>query len=554
MKKTTRKIKIRKGLKIGELDAEADKELLEKCFVDTGDIQRLMAERDPAAVILGRTGAGKSALLYKISRTADNVSIIDPNNVSVQFLEHSNIIAFLSELSVNLDLFYRLLWKHILVVEILKQLYGERGLKDTQSIWDKIFGASRRKDLLREKAIKYFEDWGDKFWLETDEQLRELTERFQSEVEAAFKTKIPNVQISAAGAKSLDNEIRREIREKTNQVVSGLQVQRLNELVRKLEEAAFADRQKRYYILIDGLDENWAGTETRCRFIRALIEEIKALRTLEQVKIIIALRSDLLLQVFDVTRSSGFQQEKYEAYLLPIKWDTAQLRKLIDLRVNEVFKDQYTGQELSLEDVFPSAKKGGGQTAEGYILERTLHRPRDVLQFINEAFLAATGRDRISWRALTASESVYSVKRLNSLFEEWEEIHPSLRIICEILRGLPSSFSRSSITRERIESACLELFDGSLSDESANIAEKLYAAKRGASESDVLNVWLCVLYQVGIIGIKISSTESFRWSFIDQPSITISEAKRATRIKVHKMLFSALEIQTNLNVGVGRSS
>lgn len=50
-------IKIRKGVKIGELDAEADGDLLSTCFIDTGALGRLLAVDDPAAVVLGRTGS-----------------------------------------------------------------------------------------------------------------------------------------------------------------------------------------------------------------------------------------------------------------------------------------------------------------------------------------------------------------------------------------------------------------------------------------------------------------------------------------------------------------
>lgn len=535
-------IVIKKGLKLGELDAEADKDLLERCFVDTGDLERLMDTENPSAIIVGRTGAGKSALLYKISKSAEHVTEIDPNNISIKFLEHSNIIDFLTELDVNLDLFYRLLWKHILIVEILKQLYGDKNLKDTAKLWDKIFGGARRKDPLKEKAIQYFEEWGDKFWLETDEQLREITENFQRQIEAAFKARLPNVDVSLEGAKALEKSVRTEIRSKTNKVVSGLQVQRLNDLIRQLESHAFNDRQKKYYILIDGLDENWAGTETRCRFIRSLIEEIKGLRTLSQVKIVIALRQDLLVQVFDKTRDSGFQQEKYEAYLLSLSWDRDSLIRLIERRLNEIFKDQYTGRMLKIEDVFPRRKKGGGQTAEEFILERTLFRPRDVLQFINEAFVTASGSDRVSWRALLASESAYSAKRLRSLFEEWYEIYPSLSIVVELVRGLPASFTRSSISPKRIEEISMALCDSGLSDEAAQVAQNLYHPGKGTSESDVVNTWLRILYQVGAVGIKISALQPFAWSFVDQTDIMLSEAKRATKLKVHKMLCRTLEI------------
>ena len=78
-------------------------------------------------------------------------------------------------------------------------------------------------------------------------------------------------------------------------------------------------------------------------------------------------------------------------------------------------------------------------------MERTLLRPRDVLQFINECFLSALDNQRVSWRAIIAAEATYSEKRLKSLFEEWSEIFPGLRETIEILRNMPDSFKRSMI-------------------------------------------------------------------------------------------------------------
>lgn len=54
-----------------------------------------------------------------------------------------------------------------------------------------------------------------------------------------------------------------------------MQIQKLNEVLDMLAEHSFSDLQKKHYIVIDQLDENWAENNTRYKFIRALIEEIK---------------------------------------------------------------------------------------------------------------------------------------------------------------------------------------------------------------------------------------------------------------------------------------
>ncbi len=275
-------------------------------------------------------------------------------------------------------------------------------------------------------------------------------------------------------------------------------------------------------------------TETRCRFIRALIEEIKTFRKLTTVKIIAALRKDLLDLVFDRTRDSGFQEEKYESYILDIRWSENELRDLVDLRVSEVFKSQYTNDEVNFDDVFPKPKKGGGQAAIDFILERTLRRPRDVLQFVNESLKIAEDRDRISWRALIAAEAQYSAKRLKSLKEEWSEVFPSFEDTVEILRGLTADFTRTSIKDGRLEDVMVALHDEDNCDPCVEVVQKFYGGK-SVKESDVLSTFLICLYRVGAIGVKISSVDTFLWSFVDQSTISKGEVKRANKIKIHKI-------------------
>ncbi|WP_457809297.1 P-loop ATPase, Sll1717 family [Kushneria sp. EE4] len=548
-------IKIKKGLKIGELDAEADSDLLATCFVDNGQLGDLLDIQSPASVVLGRTGSGKSALLYKISLDVEHSVMLDPNDISIRFLEHSNIIQFFNELDVKLDLFYRILWRHILTVELLKLRYNLRNEAENQGLLTRISQWASR-DSVKKRAVEYFSDWGDRFWLETDEQLQELTTKFTKDIRAKLGSKFENVDISLDGAKSLSKEVRSEIKSLATQVVSGIQIKRLNEVLDLLSEFAFNDKQKRYYILIDKLDEDWAETETRCRFIRALIEETKSLRRIPQIKIVTALRRDLLDLVFDKTRDSGFQEEKYEAYLVPIIWSKEDLKGLLSARVKEVYRRQYTSAAVTFNEVFPTPQKGETGEAVDYIIERTLFRPRDAIQFCNECFHVAADRPRISWRAIYAAEANYSTKRLKSLKEEWSEYYPELEVVAEILRGIYEPFNRSNISGSKIEEAAIELSSDDGQGSCAIAIRKMYEPNSRMSEADVVSQILMCLYHVGMVGIKISTLNTFIWSHIDQPRISKSEVKRANQIKVHKMFRNALEVVDKKNIanfGKGRS-
>ncbi|MFP7408118.1 P-loop NTPase family protein [Aeromonas veronii] len=160
--KINNKIIIRQNLQIGDLDAETDTDLLDSCFIDKGYIEQLCDVHSPKSIILGRTGAGKSAILYKISQTTEKHVKIDPNDISVRFLEYSDIIQFMNAIGVNLDLFYRLLWRHILIVEVLKIRYDIKNDLDNRNFLDNITNFSEKMKL-KTKRLHILENGGTNF-------------------------------------------------------------------------------------------------------------------------------------------------------------------------------------------------------------------------------------------------------------------------------------------------------------------------------------------------------------------------------------------------------
>lgn len=536
-------ITIRQNLKIGELDAESDTLLLESCFVDSGYLNKLLDPFDNSSIVRGRTGAGKSALLHMVMNRAYKCRQLDPNDISIRFLEQSDIIAFFEELNVNLDMFYKVLWRHILIMELLKLRHDIKSESDTNNFFSAIL-SRLKKDEIKRKALEYFREWGDKFWIDTDAHLREITLKLERDTKASIGGEYSGIALNAEYAKKLTEEQVHDVKKRATEVVSSLQIQKLNEILSLLAEYSFDDPQKKYVIIIDQLDENWAENETRYKFIRALIEEIKVFRKIKNIKIIVALRLDLLRTVFNLTRSSGFQEEKYESYILDIKWTPEQLTELIQKRVGEVYRKQYTRDNVKIQDIFPKPKGGPtGLTPIEYITERTLLRPRDILQYVNECFSVALNRERISWDSIQKAESVYSLKRLRSLKEEWGDIYPSFEETVELLRNLPGKFSRTIIPRANIDSVISELSIQGTQDPCAVVANKMLNGE--SRESDVINELLLCLYNLGIVGFKVSSLTPYKWSSRNSTPATKNEIKRASGMKIHKMLHSALDIRMN---------
>jgi hypothetical protein len=537
-------IVIRKNFRVGELEAETDIDLLDACFFDKGDLEVLSDVSNPACIILGRTGSGKSAMLYRLSKTVAKSKTLNPHDISINFLEYSNIVQFFNELGVNIDMFYRLLWRHILTIELLKLRYEIRSKSESEGIIDRLFGFAAR-DHVKKEALSYFNEWGDKFWLDTHEQLKQVTEKLERDIKASFSTSGTPVDITLSGAKSMSSEARSEFVSRASRVVSQIQIKKLSDVLDLLEDKVFDDNQKKYFIQIDRLDESWANTETRYRFIRALIEEIKVFRRIKNVKIIVAMRKDLMDMVFDKTRDSGFQQEKYESYIFPLVWGKNELKALIERRINEIYKRQYTKSGITFDDVFAPPKKGGNQTAIDYIIERTFLRPRDVMQFVNECLRVSENYNRVSWRQIYAAESNYSQKRLKSLYEEWSEVYPALERSMELLRGVPASLERKDLAGPRLHVVEAALMDGSEDPCSKAVVQYCEPGARGLTEAALVSEFIACFYRIGALGVKLSGVDTHIWSDHDKATLSKGDIERANLMKVHKMLYRALGIVTH---------
>ena len=122
MAQQTQRVKFRKNVDIGSIAAENDR-FLKTCFLDTGHFANLVDMDDPKRIILGRTGTGKTAIINELKSKNWNIVTIDPEALSLQYLSNSTILQYLQQLGVHLDLFYKLLWKHIFAVELLKCHY-----------------------------------------------------------------------------------------------------------------------------------------------------------------------------------------------------------------------------------------------------------------------------------------------------------------------------------------------------------------------------------------------------------------------------------------------
>ncbi len=382
--------KFRKGALIGEPDAESDDHFLSQCFVDTGDYGTLVDCGNPHRIIVGRTGAGKSALIQHLIRNEENVIEISPENLSLNFISNSGVIAILEKAGVKLDLFYTVLWKHVIATELLKRKYHLANEEKTKNWFSSFLPALKKKDQSKERALEYLKDWGDKFWKETEYRVKEVTQKLEKDVQAQLGVDFAGLKPQVGAEQKYSEEQRTEVIHKAQKVVNNIQIKALSDVMQLLADEVFNDDQQKYFVVIDKLDENWVENDLRYRLIRALVETVKDYRRIKPVKIIVALRLDLLQTVFERTRDAGFQEEKYQSLLLHLNWSPQYLEKMLDERVGILVSEQYTKTPVKLRTIFPAHI--GKESFIDYLVNRTLCRPRDAIAFVNECIRRAEGK------------------------------------------------------------------------------------------------------------------------------------------------------------------
>lgn len=527
----------RRNDSIGATDADEDAQFLSSCYVDTGDLGVLRNCSDPRRIVLGRTGSGKTALLNKLCER-EKVIRIEPESLSLPYICSSNILQVMIELDANLDLFFRMLWRHVFaVVELIRERFGIQSEGEKRNFTNALNSIFRRKQ--DQEAIKYLQQWGDSFWETTDYRIKELTSTLEQQVKGEIGAKLHAGELTVGAVRGLTTQEKAECRQRAQNVIGAVQVKALSDILEALKNA-FDDVYKPYYVVVDRLDEDWVDDQLRYRLVRALIETVRDFKRVANVKIIIALRFDLLERVVANTDVSGFQEEKYESLYLTVDWSRDQLTQVLDKRIEYLVKQRYTNTPVSHNDLLP-VKTTGVETID-YMLDRTLMRPRDVIQFFNYCIRKAIDQPKLDSQMVMAAELDYSRSRIEALRSEWAVDYPHLVEHLEILRGRKPNLRLNDITDGEVEDFCM---DKAVKHENAKdaLASACLKVASGKDQSNTFRKeWASAMFRVGAIGLKLSGNEPMIWSTTHPRAVLSDEIPHDCRIQIHPMLWRGLNI------------
>lgn len=531
---------------------------LSEAYWDNGDFDTIESHDDPRCFLIGRTGSGKSALLQRLEEIhPQKVVRIIPENLSLPYITNLGVIRQLLQLNVRLEPFLKALWKHVIIVEILRHRYTITSPEQKQTVLSNLKERFRR-DPVKIKAIEYLNEFGDKFWCEADERVKQIAETFERKIETSAEIGAnaihANAKASADFEQTNTREIKSELAAKYQRIVNDTQISRLNEMIKVINEAAL-DEQHFIYVIIDDLDKEWEDERIANLIVQCLFQAVVDIQDIKHLKMLVALRTNIFRQLHYGEHSKGGQEEKFRGLALHLRWTSNDLHSLLTNRAEAASRRYSLNPPKTLTDMLPNANKNKAKNKGDidpikYILDRTLMRPRDAILYLNSCVREATGKETITWQNIYQAEKYYSEERLLALRDEWKDPYLDINRIFERFKHQPSRMSRGELTII-LDDIILLLGDTSFRGTTwlANLCEPLWAA---GSSNLTWYEWygslVNLLYTISFLGLAKGKETQACYSYEQADRVQKAVDMLDTAFfEIHPAFHSALDIKTSLN-------
>lgn len=530
---------------LGGEQAEADP-LLEEAFYESAMFRSILSKRDRHCFLIGRTGSGKSSILQRLEEAEpEHVIRINPENLSLPYIADLNVMRYLDGLGVHLDPFFKALWKHIFLVEIIRHRYRINDVAAKRRFLAEIVERVKR-DPSKKQALEYLNDFGESFWCETDERVREIATSFESRVNGAAGVAVEAPGVGGAGISAgkdvtTRSEVRAEETERFQRIVNETQLPRLNKMIEVLRDDILESPQNFTFVVVDDLDRGWTDDRLTNDLIRCLFQAVLDLQRVKNLKIVVALRTNMFAHL-NFGSGTGGQEEKFRSLAHSVSWSNLELMDLANKRAVVAAGQSPMGLVLGLNDLLPPTTKKRGN-AFNHILDRTLMRPRDVIAFVNECFSQSSVKKRLTWSDIDSAELRYSQNRLLALRDEWKPTFRGIGEVFDVFRGTASLMSRDELGAVLDVVALLPAekdFEGT--SWLTPMTEPLWDGVGRTEWAEQYSQLVQLLYDIGFIGIR-NRGERMHHSYED-PGFADSHRNLgpSAKFQVHQCFRPALDI------------
>lgn len=398
-------------LDFGGIDAESDRDL-EKYFVDTPHVRYLYSGR--RTQLLGRKGSGKSALFTQIPRIASALPtspltvLLTPNQYAWSALRSYE------EQGLTAEQAHTNAWKFTLIVEAV----GALAKSETDWTGD------------AKSAIAVLRNF-------LNDNFGEINPGLLKSATSIIKG-ISSFNLTAFGfGVGIDSG-------REQQPITPSIIEELSALLSRVVA------QRPIIVALDRLDDSWDGSDRARSLLIGLLVAAKDLNDRvgsavpgEGMRIDIFLRSD----IYDVLKFD--EKDKHRQLEEWIVWTPDLLREMVNRRLPE---------GLDVDDIFEAGDMRGSIPPFNYIVKRTFLRPREVLQFLDEAQRkAAPTATEISKDDIRAAEEKYSKWKVDDLRQEFDKAFPDFGRLLECLRQQVHRYDSIEDLKLMIESRDAEL-------------------------------------------------------------------------------------------------
>jgi hypothetical protein len=544
--KNSRPSRGKKVFSLGASQAETDW-LLHSAFFESVEYLACESQDDRRCFLIGRTGGGKSAALKQLeSEHPEHVVRINPENLSLPYITDLGVIRYLNSLNVHLDSLFAALWRHVLLVEIIRHRYKvdspEAKRNFLQNLREKI-----QRDPSKMAALEYLDTFEGKFWCTADERVRDITEKFQEQIAAEAKAQFGITDLAEAGgsiSSSLGHtrEQRAEYAARFQRIVNENQLARLNKMITVLDDHILDD-QHFTYVIIDDLDREWVDEQVANDLILFLFRTVQDLVSrVKNLKVLVALRTNIFEQL-NFSTKVGAQEEKLRSLILNMQWSREDLHALLDQRVEAAAHRAELKYE-TVAEILPNTNRNRGNPLD-YILDRTLLRPRDAIAFLNQGIRAAPGKTRLAWSDIYVAEQTYSRDRLLALRDEWKDPYPGLEAVFELFRRKPMPMNKKDFTICLEEAMLLpanrENFRGTVW--MTEMSRVMLFESGDQDWLDLFRPLTELLFRIGFIGFKPETNSTALYVYDDSKYASVGTKLGATEwFVVHPAFHLALDI------------
>ena len=406
---------------LGDVAAENEIAGLRSYFVQTGPA--VQARRGHARLVVGRKGSGKTAIFYDVRQSVGRGNerlVLDLKPEGHQFsrlkefvlegvapgLREHTMVAF---------------WNYILLCELA------------------------RKALEKDRTIAHIDP--DRY--KRYSRLAAVYERHDPGWDADFSQRLVR-QVDRIASKLGGLDVK-ELGGRLTEIIYEGDLRELSEAVRE-----YLRSKENVWVLVDNLDKGWpvgGTTKTDMLIVRSLLDASRKLQhQLEsddiEFRCLVFLRSD----IYEHLRREVPDKGKDTA--IHLDWEDPEVfQDIVRRRVQAS-----TGLDGTFRELWPRLCDPlvGYEDSFAYIVERTLMRPRDLLQFLNRAVDVAInrGHDRVHAEDITQAEKSYSEDMLLSTMFEILDTHPACEDVLYSFQGAPASMPLDEV-QDRLQSVGL---------------------------------------------------------------------------------------------------